>query len=120
MYESETAAKEAAALTAYTICRSFSVNDGMYPTGFDQSGVIQGTPVPVGSGRSRPRNPMESSPGYHYREDSDSSSRSGGSSPDYGHGAHTMNMRRPAPVSNPYTTSRKYDPQYAPRMPSRR
>jgi hypothetical protein len=38
-------------MRAYLICRNFSVNDGMYPTGHDHGGVIQGIPLPIGTGR---------------------------------------------------------------------
>jgi len=82
---SESSAKEAAALVAFNICRSFSANDGMYPTGFAHGGVIQGNPVPVGSGRHSLRSDASNTGGtqYRYRGESDSAeSRSGGSSPD--------------------------------------
>lgn len=78
---SESTAKEEAALIAFNICRSFSANDGMYPTGFAHDGVIQGNPVPVGSGRHSHRD-SNSSLDRHYTSDS-TGSRSGGSSPDY-------------------------------------
>jgi len=76
IYETETLAQENAAMRAYLICRNFSVNDGMYPTGHDHGGVIQGIPVAIGTGR-RSR----------YVDDTDNSasspgSRSGGSSPE--------------------------------------
>jgi hypothetical protein len=74
--ESVNAAKDKAALIAFSICRNFSANDGMYPTGFAHDGVIQGNPVPVGSGRHNRDNSLE------YPSDSPSS-RSGGSSPEY-------------------------------------
>lgn len=109
-YENETAAREAAALTAYTICRSFSVNDGMYPTGFDHSGVVQGRAVPVGTGR-RHHNVTAATAAYQYRGESDSS-RSGGSSPDYSHEPRLIETRRPAMISSPYTTSRRQEPRY--------
>ena len=54
-YLSESLAREGAAITAYTICRDFSANDGMYPAGFAHNGVLQGNPVPVGSGRHQRR-----------------------------------------------------------------
>lgn len=81
---SESTAKEEAALIAFNICRSFSANDGMYPTGFAHDGVIQGNPVPVGSGRHGHRDSSSSldRADYHYTSDS-TGSRSGGSSPDY-------------------------------------
>ncbi|RJE17708.1 hypothetical protein PHISCL_09953, partial [Aspergillus sclerotialis] len=49
--ESETLARENAAMRAYLICRNFSVNDGMYPAGHDHGGVVQGIPVAIGTGR---------------------------------------------------------------------
>lgn len=86
---SEQTAREAAALIAFNICRSFSANDGMYPTGFAHDGVIQGNPVPVGSGRhNRDSNSSLESGAYHYTSDS-VGSRSGGSSPDFGSRRHT-------------------------------
>ncbi|RMZ83889.1 hypothetical protein DV737_g1440, partial [Chaetothyriales sp. CBS 132003] len=90
--QTESTAREEAALIAFNICRSFSANDGMYPTGFAHDGVIQGNPVPVGSGRhttrhgsrqdSRGSNSSLDNSEYHYTSDS-TGSRSGGSSPDY-------------------------------------
>ncbi|EPS29009.1 hypothetical protein POX_f08087 [Penicillium oxalicum] len=53
--ESETLARESAAMRAYLICRNFSVNDGMYPAGHDHGGVIQGIPVAIGTGRKSSR-----------------------------------------------------------------
>ncbi|EAW10480.1 uncharacterized protein ACLA_049520 [Aspergillus clavatus NRRL 1] len=73
--ESETLARENAAMRAYLICRNFSVNDGMYPAGHDHGGIIQGIPVAIGTGRKG-----------RYLDDTDTStsgeSRSGGSSPE--------------------------------------
>lgn len=61
-------------MRAYLICRNFSVNDGMYPSGPGKGGVLQGIPVAIGSERRST-----------YSEDTDNSSsggsRSGGSSP---------------------------------------
>ena len=51
VYESETLARENAAMRAYLICRNFSVNDGMYPAGHNKGGVVQGLPVAIGTGR---------------------------------------------------------------------
>ena len=52
VYESETLARENAAMRAYLICRNFSVNDGMYPAGHKRTGgVVQGLPVAIGTGR---------------------------------------------------------------------
>ena len=84
-HSSETSAKENAALIAFNICRNFSANDGMYPTGFAHGGVIQGNPVPVGSGRHGRRSGTDTARAEYRYGDSDSSgSRSGGSSPDWG------------------------------------
>jgi hypothetical protein len=84
-HSSETSAKENAALIAFNICRNFSANDGMYPTGFAHGGVIQGNPVPVGSGRHGRRSGTDASRDQYRYGDSDSTgSRSGGSSPDWG------------------------------------
>ncbi|KAH2836050.1 hypothetical protein KXV85_004953 [Aspergillus fumigatus] len=73
--ESETLARENAAMRAYLICRNFSINDGMYPAGHDHGGIVQGIPVAIGTGRKS-----------RYLDDADTStsgeSRSGGSSPD--------------------------------------
>lgn len=73
-YESELLARENAAMRAYLICRNFSVNDGMYPSGHNKGAVLQGLPVAIGTERRSV-----------YAEDVDTStssgSRSGGSSP---------------------------------------
>ena len=75
--QSETLARENAAMRAYLICRDFSVNDGMYPVGHNHGGVIQGIPVAIGTGRKG-----------RFGDDTDTStsasfeSRSGGSSPE--------------------------------------
>lgn len=89
---SELLAKEAAATTAYSIVANFSANDGMYPAGFASGGVIQGNPVPVGSGRHVRRSDSSHSyqssasstcAQYGFREVSNSpGSRSGQSSPE--------------------------------------
>ena len=74
-YESDVLARENAAMRAYLICRNFSVNDGMYPSGHHKrGGVLQGMPVAIGTERRST---------YHEEPDSSSStgSRSGGSSP---------------------------------------
>ncbi|KAJ5105277.1 hypothetical protein NUU61_002624 [Penicillium alfredii] len=75
---SETLARESAAMRAYLICRNFSVNDGMYPTGHAHGGPVQGIPVAIGTGRKSSRD-----------DDTDASvssgsrgSWSGGSSPE--------------------------------------
>ncbi|KAI4121118.1 MAG: hypothetical protein LQ338_006553 [Usnochroma carphineum] len=69
-YGSDLLARENAAMRAYLICRNFSVNDGMYPSGHARGSVIQGLPVAIGTERRSV-----------YTDDHDSGSRSGGSSP---------------------------------------
>ena len=73
-YGSDLLARENAAMRAYLICRNFSVNDGMYPSGHARGPVLQGLPVAIGTERRSI-----------YTEDNDAStssgSRSGGSSP---------------------------------------
>ncbi|KAL9581446.1 MAG: hypothetical protein Q9212_003894 [Teloschistes hypoglaucus] len=44
IYGSDLLARENAAMRAYLICRNFSVNDGMYPSGHARGPVIQGSP----------------------------------------------------------------------------
>ncbi|EHY58695.1 hypothetical protein HRR83_007419 [Exophiala dermatitidis] len=83
-HPSESSAKEGAALIAFNICRNFSANDGFYPAGFSHGGVIQGNPVPVGSGRHGRRSGTETRKDYRCGDTDSSSSRSGGSSPDWG------------------------------------
>ncbi|KAJ5216289.1 uncharacterized protein N7498_002696 [Penicillium cinerascens] len=68
IYESETLARENAAMRAYLICRNFSVNDGMYPSGHKHGGAVQGIPVAIGTGRKSSRD-----------DDTDTSVSSGGS-----------------------------------------
>jgi hypothetical protein len=111
---SEQAAREAAALIAFNICRSFSANDGMYPTGFAHGGVIQGNPVPVGSGRHTNRDSNSSLDTQYYDSPG---SRSGGSSPEFGsrhamttgtaahssrHTSGSRHSEHPAPSRQPY------------------
>lgn len=99
-YSSEATAKEAAAVVAFNICRSFSVNDGMYPNGFAHDNIVQGRAVPVGAGRSgRRMQTTAAAPDYRLRTESLSSgSRSGGSSPelsdDAGFGTYAGNPRQ--------------------------
>ena len=118
----ESIAREEAALIAFNICRSFSANDGMYPTGFAHDGVIQGNPVPVGSGRhgsarhggrhdSRGSNSSLDRSEYHYTSDS-VGSRSGGSSPDYVSRRHEPVIRSSRYGSNTMPPSRHAPPQY--------
>jgi len=88
--DTDTLARENAAMRAYLICRNFSINDGMYPTGHDHGGIVQGIPVAIGTGR-RSR----------YADDTDTStsggSRSGGSSPESYDGGR-VGRDRPGPV----------------------
>jgi len=78
VYETESLARENAAMRAYLICRNFSVNDGMYPGGLT-NGVIQGLPVSTNPGR-RPTYMMN---GYAIAYSTGSGGyNSGGSSPD--------------------------------------
>lgn len=118
-YPSEATAKEAAALIAFNICRSFSINDGMYPHGFAHDSVVQGRAVPVGAGRSnRKTQTTTAAPDYRFRTESISSgSRSGGSSPelsdDAGLGTYGNNSRQPngyVPGRQPPIGSNRYQP----------
>ena len=61
-HDSELLAKEAAATTAYSIVANFSAHHTTHPAGFTCGGVIQGNPIPVGSGRHARR--PESRPNY--------------------------------------------------------
>ena len=74
-YETEILARENAAMRAYLICRNFSVNDGMYPSGHRRGGVLQGLPVAIGTERRS----MYTEPDVDFS--ASSGSRSGGSSP---------------------------------------
>ncbi|OCT47921.1 hypothetical protein CLCR_03761 [Cladophialophora carrionii] len=117
-HSSETSAKENAALIAFNICRNFSANDGMYPTGFAHGGVIQGNPVPVGSGRHNRRSATDSARAEYRYGDSDSAgSRSGGSSPDWGQTrltepVRTSTARRPVYSSDMSHYSSRHMPRY--------
>lgn len=103
-YGSEMLARENAAMRAYLICRNFSINDGMYPSGHNTGTVLQGLPVAIG----RERRSM-------YTEDPETStnssgSRSGGSSPrSYGSSqAFGDNGRGRAAEQNVRFGSRRY------------
>ncbi|EED24476.1 conserved hypothetical protein [Talaromyces stipitatus ATCC 10500] len=85
--ESEVMARENAAMRAYLICRNFSVNDGMYPAGHDHGGVLQGVPVAIGTGRGSSSHRVSARYGH---DESDSTSVSGGSSPESHDGARLM------------------------------
>ena len=81
-HESENMAREHAAMRAYLICRNFSVNDGMYPTGHKGDGnIIQGLPVAIGTGRHSTYGSTSSGSGGGYA----SCGSSPGSSIDSGH-----------------------------------
>ncbi|KAL8879370.1 MAG: hypothetical protein Q9198_003003 [Flavoplaca austrocitrina] len=87
-YGSDLLARENAAMRAYLICRNFSVNDGMYPSGHARGPVIQGLPVAIGTERRSV-----------YVDDHESGSRSGGSSPrsydsNSSYGDHRRDSRR--------------------------
>jgi len=116
-HPSDSSAKEGAALIAFNICRNFSANDGMYPTGFAHGGVIQGNPVPVGSGRHSHRSRTDTRTDYRYGDTDSSGSRSGGSSPDWAEfrrsdPLQTSTSRRGAPSSNSSLYGRPAVPRY--------
>lgn len=113
-HPSESSAKEGAALIAFNICRSFSANDGMYPTGFAHGGVIQGNPVPVGSGRHSRRGGNDHRADYRYGDTDSSGSRSGGSSPDWTDGRRSDAQRSSGGHRHMYSSSSSHDLQYAP------
>ena len=96
-YKSEALARENAAMRAYLICRNFSVNDGMYPSGPGKGGVLQGLPVAIGSERRSI-----------YSEDTDNSSsagsRSGGSSPRSFGSARSSGNHRALTYESPRTS----------------
>lgn len=102
-YGSEMLARENAAMRAYLICRNFSVNDGMYPSGHNKGPVLQGLPVAIGTERRSI-----------YSEDADASvssgSRSGGSSPkSYGSTRSYGDSRRSSGADRgPVYSSRRY------------
>ena len=65
-------------MRAYLICRNFSVNDGMYPSGHTQGGAVQGIPVAIGTGR-KPSRDDDTDTSF---SSSSGGSWSGGSSPE--------------------------------------
>ncbi|KAI9825206.1 MAG: hypothetical protein M1826_007063 [Phylliscum demangeonii] len=80
--ETEALAREDAAMTAYLICRNFSVNDGMCPAGHQpDGGVIQGLPVAIGTGRHSASDSASSGCGTGGGGGSGGGYASGGSSP---------------------------------------
>jgi hypothetical protein len=83
----------------------------MYPTGFAHGGVIQGNPVPVGSGRHSRRSGIEMSRRDYGYVDSDSTgSRSGGSSPDSAD-ARLVNAISRTSTSRQYSRDIRDDPR---------
>ncbi|KAL8948561.1 MAG: hypothetical protein Q9222_005257 [Ikaeria aurantiellina] len=97
-YGSDQLARENAAMRAYLICRNFSVNDGMYPTGHARGPVIQGLPVAIGTERRSI-----------YTDDHENGSRSGGSSPrsyqsNSSYGDTRRDSRRISGTSRPVVT----------------
>jgi len=108
-HTSESSAKEGAALIAFNICRNFSANDGMYPTGFAHGGVIQGNPVPVGSGRHSRRSGTDTRTDYRYGDTDSSGSRSGGSSPDWGDSRRSDPLRLSTGRRNVYPSTSGQD-----------
>ena len=129
-HQTDILAKEAAATTAYSIVANFSANDGMYPAGFASGGVIQGNPVPVGSGRHARRSDSRSSyqsnasstyPQYGSRDVSNSpGSRSANSSPDAPIWALPTRESRVSKHQVPETSSRHHQEPSHNRHHSRR
>ncbi|EXJ73412.1 uncharacterized protein A1O5_03172 [Cladophialophora psammophila CBS 110553] len=90
----------------------------MYPTGFAHGGVIQGNPVPVGSGRHSRRSGTDTTRMECRYGDSDSAgSRSGGSSPDWSESRLSSPLRTPPSRRAVYSSdagqySRRAVPRY--------
>jgi hypothetical protein len=112
-HTSESSAKEGAALIAFNICRNFSANDGMYPTGFAHGGVIQGNPVPVGSGRHSRGGGNDHRAEYRYGDTDSSGSRSGGSSPDWQDGRRSDPHRVSGGRRLVYSSASSHDLKYS-------
>lgn len=130
-YETEELARDGAAMKAFMICRNFSSNDGYYPGQRpgqrSANGVMQGVPVPIGSGR-RARDSNRISAGS-YGSSSTSSSppsssesfsegtSSGGNSPkslESGFEAAQMGYNTPrAVMSQPKPVSSRHKHQHA-------
>ena len=89
-YESEDLARDGAAMKAFMICRNFSANDGMYPGQrpgqTSASGIVQGRPVAIGTGRRSNRSSTAGSEG----------SSSGGNSPKSVESGFDQQMRQVA------------------------
>jgi hypothetical protein len=103
-HPSESSAKEGAALIAFNICRSFSANDGFFPAGFAHGGVVQGNPVPVGSGRHNRKSGTSTRAEYRCGDTDSSGSRSGGSSPDWGEPRRPDRFQTPTSRRDVYTS----------------
>ena len=101
-------ARENAAMRAYLICRNFSVNDGMYPSGNRNGAVMQGLPVAIGTERrSICSEDLDTS--------ASSGSRSGGSSPNsYDSGRIPLNGRRGGGMNRALTYSTRHQLTPAP------
>jgi len=93
-YHSELLARENAALRAYNLCKNFSINDGMYPAGYQHGGLVQGVPVAIGTDRHR------------YGSDTPST-QSGSSSPDSQDGIRYMEDRASARRREMYGSPRR-------------
>ncbi|KAL8999958.1 MAG: hypothetical protein Q9188_005781 [Gyalolechia gomerana] len=100
-YGNDLLARENAAMRAYLICRNFSVNDGMYPSGHARGPIIQGLPVAIGTERRSI-----------YIDDHDNGSRSGGSSPrSYGSNSSYGDNRRDSRRVSGTSRALRYEPQ---------
>ncbi|KAL8647147.1 MAG: hypothetical protein Q9210_005732 [Variospora velana] len=100
-YGSDLLARENAAMRAYLICRNFSVNDGMYPSGHAKGPVIQGLPVAIGTERRSV-----------YTDELDNGSRSGGSSPNsYGSVSSYGDSRRDSRRISGTGRALRYEPR---------
>lgn len=102
IYGNEMLAREDAAMRAYLICRNFSVNDGMYPSGNRNGAVMQGLPVAIGTERrSICSEDLDTS--------ASSGSRSGGSSPgSYDSGRTPLNGQRGSGINKALTFSNRH------------
>lgn len=100
-YGSDLLARENAAMRAYLICRNFSVNDGMYPSGHARGPIIQGLPVAIGTERRSV-----------YVDEHDNGSHSGGSSPrSYGSNSSYGDSRRDSRRVSGTSRAPRYDPR---------
>ncbi|WPG97733.1 Hypothetical protein R9X50_00051400 [Acrodontium crateriforme] len=116
-YETDTLAKDGAAMRAYMIVRNFSHNDGMYPgqrPGHRSSnGIVQGLPVAIGTGRRSNR-----SSGASYEtvsSSSDGGTSSGGNSPkslESGFEQQLRQVTQQTPRATPQTMKSRGEEQY--------